>query len=511
MGGWSPAFLAMLERERYQLGFRLQSWVTVEAPDGFRFAGIDPIATTSDDGAEPIIVSVETTGDELDPFDASRSTLGEWAVTLAIRAYADLGPLAPGSLVELIVYDVVSTLLAERVLFGVVHNLERVTDAIYRIRVRSPIFLLGSRYTVAAEELAVANDLATTVRNEVIGWTAGDPSLLVDDVTGFRRETGMDGVVRVTPDASNPAGTDAFYVRWDGITGSAFDLPTGLGVLGTTALDLSGTGYTHDVKEVLFVEDHPARAALKMFVSTGTGGNGSYDTLPDSWGWGIPAQYVDPEDTEYWIAQSSPATGTDAWQIWTADKLDNPGDWLVTLLASGGWWITMRQGRLTVRALVPVADRPDVADVTITDDDLIAWEEIEAFDAASEVGAKTLRVAGPTTTGSYSEEVTRLPATRYADLTVSEYAHANEAEWVASIAERVGPWILRQHERRVGRFRGLRLAQLAPGSAVRVILSGDGRLAPYTDRAALITQVSPDWSAGTVRIALVIQPAEGEL
>ncbi|MGA0945859.1 MAG: hypothetical protein ACO3UW_08845 [Candidatus Nanopelagicales bacterium] len=509
MGGWSERFIEVIEGTRYQLGFRLQAWQMYEPPAGYLFIAVDPLASSEDGDGKPLIVGVETSGDEIDPYDVSRSTLGEWAVTVALDDFGALGPISPGSQVELIVYEIGSSAVAERVLFGIVSTVERVTDALHRIRVRSPMALLGSRYTVSAEALAVAGDLADTQRNEVLSWSPADAQLLVDAVGGFRSETGDDGVIRVTPHPDNAAGTDAFYLRWNGTTGTAFDLPTGLGILGTTAIVLDD-GRIHDVDEVLFVEDHPLQVAAKMLVSTGTGYNGPYDRLPETWGWGIPQEYVDIEDIEYWVYQSKPATGSDSWQVWTDERQDNPGDWLITLLASGGFYLTMRQGRLTARALVPVADRPGLAEVEITDDDLIEWVEIEAFDAASNVGAKTMRAVGPTVTGSYNEDVTQLPATRYTDVNVATYAHANEAQWVAEVAERVGPWRLRQSERRVGVFAGLRLAQLAPGSVVLVTVSGGGRLAPYDQRPALVTRVSPDWSGGVVQIAIVIQPTYAE-
>jgi hypothetical protein len=55
------------------------------------------------------------------------------------------------------------------------------------------------------------------------------------------------------------------------------------------------------------------------------------------------------------------------------------------------------------------------------------------LDAASNTGAKTMRAIGPTVTGSYYEDITQLPATRYTDVNVATYAHANETEWVAEI------------------------------------------------------------------------------
>lgn len=505
--GWSTAFTDLIQRRAPLLGAELVSWSVIDGPDGVTFSGIDTIATHSG-GGRPVIVEIEVSGDDVDPYDTSASTLGEWAVIVVIGEFAELSPINPGTLVRLDVFDLARPTVRETVQIGIVHGVEQLSDAMARIRVRGALSILGSRHTDTAESLALGAPLADTERSEALAWTPGDAQLLCDAVAGFRTETGGDGVVRVTPHADNTAGTDVFYLRWTGTTGTAFDLDTGHGALDTTAIALDAS-LVHDVGEVVFIEDHPLRVAAKVLISTGTGYD-DYDTLPSGWGFGIPRDLVDVADMEYWAAQSSPATGSDKWQIWADAEQTNPADWLISALAQGGWWLTMRQGRITGRALVPVADRPALAEVEITDDDLIAWTSIEAFDGASDVGAKQARAIGPTVTGTLTEAITKFPAERYSDFDVAQYAHANETEWVAEIAERLGPWRLRQSERRVGRFVGLRLAQLAPGSVVLLTVSGVGRLAPYDRRVALVTRVSPIWLGSEVEVTLLIQPTYQE-
>lgn len=507
--GWSNAFIETLGSRQIMLGFQLRAWLPIDPPDGYLFGGVQTLATHDEGDGRPWIVDVEVAGDEINPYDMSGSTLGEWALLVAVADVADLQPMGPGNLVALEAFDLTNSATVERILLGISYGIERVTDALYRIRFRSALSILGSRYTDTAESLALFGDQSSTERSEVLAWTPGDAQLLCDSVSGFSTETGSDGVIRVTPHADNAAGTDVFYLRWTGTTGTAFDLDSGFGALDTTAVELDAV-LAHPVHEVWFCEDHPLRVALKLLASSGTGANGTYDTLPSTWGMGFTADTFDAADTEYWIAQSSPATGSDKWQIWTATEQTNPGEWLIGVLASGGWWLTMRQGRITGRALVPAADRPELAEVEITDDDLIEWVEVESYDLGSDVGAKQVRAIGPTVTGTLTEDITRLPAVRYSDVNVATYAHANEEEWVTEIAERLGPWLTRQSERRVGRFAGLRLAQLAPGSIVHLTVSGPGRLAPYERRVALVGRVAPRWMGAEVELTLYVHPARGE-
>lgn len=513
--GWSSSFIAAISGQRPLLGFRLYAWQVLDPPEGYLFAGLQPLATSDAvGGGVPIILGVGTSGDEMDPYDVGRSSLGEWEILVAAEDWGDVSPIGPGELAALEAVDLTNTATRETIQLGIVHDVETVTPTVYRIRIRSALSILGSRYTTTAELLAVLGDQATTTKVDP-AWTPGDATLPTADNTDFRSETGEEGMIKVTPADGNTAGTEPFYLRWSSLGSGGgpswwFVLPTGLGALDTTAIELDA-GLGHAVKEVLFVEDHPLRVALKMLASTGDGSNGPYDTLPASWGFGLPEWAFDAADTEYWAAQSSPATGSDKWQIWTDTQQANPGEWLITALASGGWWLTMRQGRITGRAVVPVADRPELADLEITDDDLIEWIEVSPYDSGSTVGAKQARAIGPTATGTLAEDITRLPAEQYADFDVALYAHANEAEWVDEIADRLGPWRLRQSERRTGRFAGLRLAQLAPGSVVRLTSpSSVGRLAPYDRRVALVTRVSVAWTEGIVEVTLLIQPGYAE-
>ncbi len=351
-------------------------------------------------------------------------------------------------------------------------------------------------------QLGYTLPISTTLTS---GYTASsDVSLTVADTTGFIHETGGNGLVRVTPSV----GGSPFYLRFDNVaSGTQLDLSdaAGTGWLGTTAVD----AVTNDTVElILFVEGHPHDVFRKIATSTGSGTNGTYDTLPASFGIGLPDHWFDHLD----IDEDKGLTDANLHlAVYSADPVDDPGSWLLATLSRYAVWPVMRQGSITLRSAVDSTTARVYHDDVIEDRHIIAILAHHLYHPDCDTTHQRIKAttnAGSSTTAR-SDALSSLPVRLVHEIDVSDIAATNESDVRSDLRSRLFVWYCRDAE-------GVQLevsrewSKLAPGDTVTLassrLIGRDGVL--FSDRPRRCMVEGVDWGGGsTVTLALAV-PAD---
>lgn len=338
--------------------------------------------------------------------------------------------------------------------------------------------------------------------------TGGGTATVTSTADGFDREGSGVYLALVEP----VSGDDAFWVAGSAKTSTTLTVSVG-NVLDTTRVT-AGIGSV--VRGAVYVEDHPIDVTRKILTSTGTtGGHGAWDTLPASWSYAIPPWLLDHEDMDRMVNRTTPSTGGTEWVLHEVEPQLNGLEYLSQWLAPGGFWLAMRQGRLTTRGIVDM-ERERV-DATITDDDVVDVV-YEAWDATLpiEYYEVWVRSADNSTTPrkKLSNHIETRPTVGVKELYLGS-VHANHTGWGDQVAARVGRLLTAIPERLTVVLRGWRLAGLTPGDVVSIrtsVVSSIYAAAGYDfgDRRLLVVGGGPDWFAGTTTLRLLAPvPVDG--
>ncbi len=374
----------------------------------------------------------------------------------------------------------------------------------------------GSRYSIDdPTRLPLFQDVpGTGTTIDTFTWFAGSSTTMyLADATGFQKDsgTGRYGMVYCEPSSGSP-----FYLRYSAISGNQLTTET-TGALGTTAVDMvAGDKVSH----VAYVGDHPLAIVAKIVTSTGTAGaNGSYDTLPERWGFALPERFIDVADIEDHISRVQISGGDYELDLMSSTVQHTPFDWLTGAIAPAGFFVTQRQGAVTARSVQDPWGGRARAPVDITDADILMERgrpavTLEHFDPAQAAQYAGYVVTGPTASDSSTvSAVATLPAVRQRTYDLSGVLFRQETAIRAEVAGRHAPWARHVPERLVMRAAGLRLAQLAPGDHTtissrlltgRAEASGAVPTSVFAERPLMVARVTPDWRAGLVDLDLVL-------
>ena len=506
---WSQDFIAAISSPaplmlRYDL--EVTSGGSAPGVNGYRITSYgegSAIAQIGDRG-------VRVTGSALTPGSWS-STLGQIEVDVCGTPSELLNAVTRGSFVVVYVHARTQggAWHREVLAYGQVQQFVGRKGRTGTLVLRDLLSALRCRPTVTAGQLALFYGASynTTLSAD---YTVGDGTLTVVSTSGFERETGGSGAVQVEPSSGDP-----FILRWSASGATTFTISgAGSDQHGTVRTD-AVSGDT--VRSLLLIEDHPIDVARKILHSTGGGGNGTYDTLPQGWGLGLKDAWTDHDDCDLWLDASRPAM---VWEVLSDAEITDPWSWLSGVLASGGFYMTMRQGKLTVRCalqsgrpagvITPVAGQTVL---TITDLD-VEEVEIEGWDQDADTEVYNVTGYSATTDASAGgEDPATLPATYRQSYDMTGLLFTSEADGLASVVERVAESHQRIPERYALACCGLRCAQLAPGDQVELQISDRGRLRRdgWAGLPGIVTQVSPDWGAHRVRLVVLVYPASGEV
>ena len=520
---WSPEFFRALADGRP----RIHLFRSIRAPeelvptdgwtvrsDGSGTVGVGPVT-----GAGTVAAGASA-GARITP-KTWRAAMGRWVVPLVGDPSVLLRRCWRGQLVEhRIGFPGWGEDRFERVQIGAVHGMTGHPGA-FQVEVRDIIGTLQSRYAEDAQRWPIFHRLATQPggawgeeAETAEQFTAGSSTTLdLDDASSFSGETGGNRLIVVDPEAE-----DRFFWLYTGKSGNTLTGGSTADVYGTTQVTKpSGT----TVRGVALIEGHPFDVVRKILTSTGAGTNGDYDTLPESWGLGLPSRLIDHADIDFWKPYFSPASGSDEWGFIAEEEVVNPLQWLQDALSRAGLWLTTRQGKLTIRGAsdpnrtyTSLAGKRPPAAATLTTGDLsdtaprsIRWS---AWDGSQGAESWRIRVVTASGTGFAVERVRSHPAEVRTEMDLSDRIWTNESAWRDQILARLRVWALRLSERLEVEVAHPRYRGLCPGDVVELALGGvspEYRRGGLSGVRGMVLRVDPDWwGARPTKIVIGVPP-----
>lgn len=335
----------------------------------------------------------------------------------------------------------------------------------------------------------------------------------------MERETGQDGAVLVTPTSGEP-----YIVTYTGVSGNNL---TGVSTLAQFATTGSNAVTGDKIQEVCWVNRHPVDMARRILTSTGAGTNGTHDTLPKSWGLGIPAGLIDVDGFNETAGRLNGTISSGSYIVQTqSTTAQGPAiQWLQAELARYGLWLRTRQGQISIRPALDYWRHTPAFRMKLDRSNILAvLPERSNFDPGNGVEARFFTVRGSPTAIPDWGGINERPRTRPLIATLLDgpiidswpNVYQNMAEINQSIARRVGPW----HTRIcvvIDVQVNLSAAQLCVGDWVDISHAGlwdkttiDRSLGMSTSgdilRPAMVTAISCDWTAGVVSLRLHVLP-----
>jgi hypothetical protein len=528
---WSAAFLSELTKRSLRMIFVLRpiadpvgTW-GFDPTTGWPYQAAWELSTAPLKGlksAVPCIAAVHVDGCDLQPRSWSTS-IGAFSVTIAGLDVvgALVGKVTRGTFVELVAgfagWDVSQY---EPVAIGQIRNIT-LTGQMARIDCRDILAAIQSRPTTSGDQAALFwNTLGGATRQSTTiitaNYTAGAATINITSSTGFARQDdgggALKGALKITPNA----GSD-FYLTFTGKTATTFTGLSATGQFGTTA---ATANIGNAVKECVYVDDHPIDLFRRIWASTGTAArNGAYDWLPADWGCGYIDRLLDHDDMDSYKTASTPASGSSDWDLLPTATQSDGLSYLLGVLAAGGFYPTMRQGRITVRCGHDPHGGVIAAVTRITDDDIVDGSTTSMlWDDQLSAEYNSITVGTSAATATSTEPVGSLPADNTVTYDAAAYTWSNSAGWNSEMLARLKPWAVRIPERHTMTLRGLQWGRLAVGDIVEITSSRlRGRLKSTSGgmvrRIAEVTQVSPGWMSehASTRIAVHALPDTSEM
>jgi hypothetical protein len=282
--------------------------------------------------------------------------------------------------------------------------------------------------------------------------------------------------------------------------------------MGTTA---SNASVGASVAYVAYLYGHPMDIARKLLTSREES-NGAYDLLPFEWGLGFNAELVDDDDSDQFRALVTATSGSYSWAFGQLATVTDGYAFLSDFLARGGLFLTMRQGRVTVRAGQDPYAAGAYIEAALQYHDLEEEPEVSGFDGDHTVEANVCRVLSASSfTDSTAYDAATLPATRRRDYDLSDRVSSNESATRAGDSARLSVLATRIPERVVAPLASLRGAQWAVGGGIQIaderILTRALITRGTVDRRGIIDEVTTDWTAGRVTVGALVYPPDEEI
>ena len=496
---WSVKLKDALANPPYQWTYLLRTVAVGSAPGGHYIGSSLPGS-----GYAVIGRNVRINGASL-KYGRWSSTLGSFTVELVGSIQILKRSLTRGTFVELLIgrpdwpdsdYQTIA--------IGQVQQLSGRSPLLSTLTCRDLLSALRCRPSTTAANLALGYRLDGASATLAHAYAVGDPTMDVNSTTGFELGSGS-GAILVTP----ASGDDPFILRYSG-TAHGTEL-TGISVAAVHNTVAMAADVGTLIHALYWIEDHPLRAFRRVLLSVQGTDTNAFDSLPAGDGLALPYEFVDHQDCEAYYVASDP---TLEFEIMSAEQVDNPIQWVQSWMAAGGFYLTIRQGRITGRAAV-LSNSVDVYDQgTITDDDIeingVTWEAWDS-DTPEEYCTTVVTSNNADSTSAGIEDPATLPATYRKDYDVTSLLYSLETDGRTGIINRVFEAHQRVPERYTLQLRGLRWAGLAPGDFVRVTSRQiAGRMVATYDglneTRAIVTQVSADFGKGSVSLVVLVFP-----
>lgn len=336
-----------------------------------------------------------------------------------------------------------------------------------------------------------------------------DTTITLSSAPTMERETSRPGAVLITPSG----GGDPYIVTYTGTSGNDLTGVSTSAIYGTTG---SNASIGDKVQEVAFINRTPPAMALGVLTSTGTGTNGIYDTLPESWGLGIPIDLIDVQGFIDCATLTAPSSGAATVHTVSTTPQGPALTWLQGVLNQYGMWLCARQGQITIRPALDYYRHFPSFVMTLNARNIIAaLPQRQNWDTSNTVEAGAYSVFGENVlTDSYilSETIRTRPVDPDPlfgpSITTWPSVYTNQFNINTGIAQRVGPWHTRIATV-VDLQCTLAAAQLCLGDWVQVQHYGlwdhTSAIPAGFPMPGMVTSISTDWSAGVVTLRLHIQ------
>lgn len=511
---WSAPFLSKLRSTLVQPRFLLNS---IEPPERI---GKGNWTMTSDENVDGLPILAQSgwaaMGTEVTP-KTWASTTGTWSVPLVGDIRGLQTRLWRGQLVELRMgFPGWDESEFEPVALGAVWNLTG-RPGLWTLKMRDIYSALQSRFAKDVQEQQLFHDVGTSTTVGTPGYTAGAGTINVASTTGFQRQDNGTGTLKGVIQVTGNSGT-TFFLTYTGVTATTFTGLSAAGQFGTSTENSSTGGI---VVEFAYIDDHPIDFVGRVLVSDGSFSSNGLNTLPKSWGIGLPNRLIDEVDMNRWRNHTTPATGTGDWDIVVGDPQANPLSFVRNTISRGGFFLTIRQGRITIRP----ATNPNASNLTaqipsvnvfndaITDaeiDEDFGGLQWESWDNSYGVEFRRVRVLTATGQQTNDEPISGLPAGDLLEYDLSDVIFSNQSNQRDVIINRLGVWALRIPERLVIPCVGLKRWEHTPGDIVPLTTRAiGGRLDTtrdgYENRRVMITRVNPDpWNNRVILQAAVL-------
>lgn len=500
---WSPTLITALESSQFSWAYILRV-VSVNNVPGNTYT-----ASSLPGIGDPIIgLSVRINGATLKP-GAWTTTLGSFTVELV----GDLGlfrkNVTRGTFVALSIgrpewkasdYEVIAT--------GQVQQLSGKTPTVATLTCRDLLSALRCRPTGSAGQLTLGYRTNNTQTLLTHDYAIGDSSLQCTTTTGF--DVGSAGTAcLITP----VSGDSPFILTYTGLADPNLTGVSATAIHGTTEV---GAAAPSLIQPVIYATGHPLTLFRRFLLSVAGADTHGYDNLPQGDGLSLPYEFVDHQDTDNHYLLSEPSM---SFEVVSTSPIDDPVSWMQGWMSAGGFFMTMRQGRITGRS-AQVSTTSTFRDAAeITDDDIesggITWEAWDS-DTPSEAVQVTITSNSGDTSSASVEDPATLPAFYRQDYDVTDLLFTDEGTGRDSIIARVYEAHQRIPERYAISCVGLRLAVLAPGDFVRITTrQAQGALtstAGGLDRTrGIVIQVAADFGRGRVALVVLVYPTSGDV
>jgi len=519
---WSSAFRQALAEGR-PLRHRLR---TVTPPDNVtRELQWTIGATVGDTGL--VLTGRGSSGGQSVSVGSWDSSIGGWMAEVAgdPRRFRDVSWRG-----QIVVHECASSTGDwEPVEAGVYDDIEGSDSNVYRLRFRDLTAALQTRYTTTAARWSLFDgwavdpddpDASSVIVNHThtsASWNVGGTTMQLDDLSqiGTPTEGGLVCVHPERPD-TRPSATDRgrFYLRF---TGASAD--TGVGNLtGLSTFDVALAGRRYNIGTWVTVQRAAGMVGHPMDIVSGMLTDTPPASTPTNFSFGLPASLTDAEDIARWRALCSPSSGSDEWVLLTDYAWPNALGSLRDWLSVAGLWLSMRQGRLTVRCCVDPAGMSE-ASVTarqvfgaITGDWCVPGS-VHHTDWGGGLGSEYYRVTvvSPADSADYTNTVHSHPAEDQHVVDLSDRLAYNEPAQRDLTAARIQPWVLTLPESIELAYLNPLARGLCPGDLLAMHLPHVGGRADqtgsYDGRIGMVISADPDWwGNGPTKIRLSVPP-----